>query len=58
MSEQNDANLSPDMRALVTVLREIRDAVQRCATALEAVAPATSIKEDEDERADGVGVRK
>ena len=54
----DDANLSPDMRALVTVLREIRDAVQRCATALEAVAPATSIKEDEDEPADGVGVRK
>ena len=35
----DDANLSPDMRALVTVLREIRDEQRRVATALEALAP-------------------
>jgi len=36
-----DANLSPDMRALVTVLREIRDEQKRCADALEKVATGT-----------------
>mgnify|MGYP000952053636 CR=1 FL=1 len=34
----DDANLSPDMRALVTVLREIRDEQRRVAAALEALA--------------------
>ena len=38
MSAENDANLSPDMRALVTVLREIRDEGRRCADALERIA--------------------
>ena len=34
----SDANLSPDMRALVTVLREIRDEQKRVAAALERIA--------------------
>ena len=33
-----DANLSPDMRALVVVLREIRDEGRRVADALERIA--------------------
>lgn len=35
---ENDANLCGDMRALVVVLREIRDEQKRCATALEQIA--------------------
>ncbi len=35
---ENDANLCGDMRALVVVLREIRDEGRRCADALERIA--------------------
>ena len=36
---ENDANLCGDMRALVVVLREIRDEGRRCADALERAYP-------------------
>jgi hypothetical protein len=36
--QENDANLCGDMRALVVVLREIRDEGRRCADALETIA--------------------
>lgn len=50
MSNDQDANLSPDMRALVVVLREIRDEGRRCADALERIAETSESFVDESFR--------